>query len=44
MPFADIRSIIVRRSVGASFRSASARSTTRFGKKLETVCSVQPYG
>ena len=32
------------RSVGASSGRSSARVTTRLGTKLESVCSVQPYG
>ena len=44
MPDDTWRSSALRRSVGASFSSVSARVTSRLGRKLESVCSVQPYG
>ena len=43
-PSATCRSSSDSRSVGASFSCVSARVTTTLGRKLESVCSVQPYG
>ena len=44
MPGVDLAIERRQRSVGASFNWVSARVTRRLGRKLESVCSVQPYG